>query len=123
MDILLIPYIINIIILIPVTLGTLFNMKQAVQPAFEESAGYRTVAGAFWAAILVLSVLGLFYPYTFIPVLMAQVIYKALWLLVFFLPRVVTKSRRHEIDWVMSGVFIALLIAWPFIIPWQAVFS
>jgi hypothetical protein len=125
MDALLIPYIINVLILVPVTMGSLFNLRRAytVRPKFEESAGYRTLSGSVWAAILILSVLGWFFPVKLSPVLIMQVVYKLLWLLVFILPRIIDKRRQSEIDWSITGVFVLLVIAYPLFIPWQYVFS
>jgi hypothetical protein len=123
MNVLLIPYIVNIILLVPVSLGTLFNVKKAVRPVFEESAGYRTLSGAVWTAILILSVIGLFYPVKFSPVLVVQVAYKLLWLVVFFLPRIVDKTRHQEIDRPITIIFLVLLLAYPFFIPWSYLFS
>jgi hypothetical protein len=125
MNNLLIPYIVNILILIPVSLGSYFNSQKvpAIRPRFKESAGYRTISGSVWLAILFLSVLGLFFPVKLSPVLLVQVVYKVLWLLVFFIPRIGDSTRRSEIDWSLTGVFILLAIAYPFFIPWQYLFT
>jgi hypothetical protein len=83
---LLLPYGFNIIVLVPIGLMTLFGGERggqlACQGKFTESAGFRTILGSLWTAILIGSVLGLFWPVTMSPLLLVQVIYKTLWLLV-----------------------------------------
>jgi len=84
---LLVPYIFNILVLIPVRLMTLLSGDAArrwvFQEKFPESAGIRTILGSLWTAILIGSVIGLFFPVAMSPLLLIQVIYKSLWLLVF----------------------------------------
>lgn len=72
------PYIFNIIVLVPIGLLTLLGGEQggrlACQGKFPESEGFRTILGSLWTAILLGSVLGLFYPVTMSPLLLIQVI-------------------------------------------------
>ena len=90
MDPLLLPYIFNILVLIPVGLTTLLGGERGgrfvFQGRFPESAGIRTILGSLWTAILIGSVIGLFHPVPMSPLLLIQVIYKTLWLVVFVLP-------------------------------------
>ena len=76
MDLLLIPYVSNIVVLVPISLGSLFSLWNVGGPFFEESAGWRTITGSLWTAILAMSVVGLFYPVSISPLLIVQVIYK-----------------------------------------------
>ena len=84
---LLLPYIFNILVLVPIGSLTLLGGEKggqlACQGKFSESEGFRTILGSLWMAILIGSVLGLFFPATMSPLLLIQVIYKTLWLLVF----------------------------------------
>jgi hypothetical protein len=119
MKILLFPYIANIVLLVPVALGSLFNLFPVSKGHFPESAGWRSLTGSLWTAILVISVLGLFQPVLFSPILLLQVIYKTLWLLVYVAPRIARKNRRPEIDWVTSAIFALIVVLYPLVIPWQ----
>ena len=66
MNPLLLPYIFNIIVLVPVGLLTLLGGEKggrlACQGKFPESEGFRTILGSLWTAILIGSVLGPFLP-------------------------------------------------------------
>jgi hypothetical protein len=115
-------YAFNLLMLLPIAVPTLLRLYPTDQGRFEESAGWRTLVGALWTAILVLSALGLYAPLRFSPVLILQVIYKALWLLAFALPRVV-KSRPGSVPWGIAGTFLVIVILWPLVIPWGYLFS
>jgi hypothetical protein len=123
---LLLPYVFNILVLVPIGLLTLlggeWGGRIASQGKFPESAGFRTILGSLWTAILIGSVLGLFYPVTMSPLLLIQVIYKALWLLVFVLPRLVA-GRSGEVPWGISLTFLVIVVSYPWVIPWQDLFT
>lgn len=119
MNPLLIPYIVNILILVPVGLGSLFGLYTVPRRYFGESAGWRTLTGSLWTGILVMSVLGLFQPVLFSPLLLLQVIYKTIWLLVYIAPRIAKADRRSEIDWGMSITFLLIVVLYPLVIPWH----
>ena len=114
-------YALNIFILIPVAIPTLFHLFSTDQARFAESAGWRTIVGSFWLAILLTSVLGLFFPERMIPVLLIQLIYKSSWLLVYALPRAI-RGRWQEIPWGIASSFLLLVAIWPFLIPWKLFF-
>ncbi|MEM7448487.1 MAG: hypothetical protein AAF355_09610 [Myxococcota bacterium] len=82
------PYVINILILVPVCYQMLFG--RGVSAVFDglvpESAGLRMMVGALWSAILFASLAGLLHPKFFALILLIQVFYKALWLGLFILP-------------------------------------
>lgn len=123
MNPLLLPYIANIVLLVPVALGSLFNLYSVSKGHFPESAGWRSLTGSLWTAILVSSVLGLFQPILFSPVLLLQVIYKALWLLVYVAPRIGKTDRRSEIEWGFCIVFVLVVVLYPLVIPWHYLFG
>jgi hypothetical protein len=56
------------------------------------------------------------------PLLLIQVIYKALWLLVFVLPRLVG-GRSHEVPWGISLTFVVIVVSYPWVIPWGSLFG
>ena len=125
MNALLLPYIFNIIVLVPVGLLTLFGGEKggqlACQGKFPESEGFRTILGSLWTAILIGSALGLFYPVPMSPLLLIQVIYKTLWLLVFVTPRLIGK-QTSEIPSGIALVFLVIVMSYPLVIPWQQLF-
>jgi hypothetical protein len=122
---LLLPYIFNVLVLVPIGLLTLFGGERggqiACQGKFPESAGFRTILGSLWTAILIGSVLGLFYPVLMSPLLLIQVIYKTLWLLVFVLPRLFA-GRSGEVPWGISLTFLVIVVSYPWVMPWAQVF-
>jgi len=126
MNLLLLPYIFNIIVLVPVGLLTLLGGERggqvACQRKFPESEGFRTILGSLWTAILIGSGLGLFFPATMSPLLLIQVIYKSLWLLVFVLPRLRT-GRSSEVPWGIALVFLVIVFSYPVVIPWGQLFG
>jgi hypothetical protein len=120
-----ITYIFNIIVLIPVGLMTLLSGHAArrwvFQDKFPESSGIRTILGSLWTAILIGSVIGLFFPVAMSPLLLIQVIYKSLWLLVFVLPRLLS-DRRGEVPWGIAVTFLFIVLTYPWVIPWSMIF-
>lgn len=123
---LLLAYVLNIIILIPVGLTTLLGGPEAQRRLFQgkypDSAGIRTILGSLWTALLIGSVIGLFHPVAMSPLLLIQVIYKALWWLVFVLPRLAS-GRAGEVHWGSAGVFLFMALAYPWVIPWGEMLS
>jgi hypothetical protein len=113
-------YAFNLLVLLPIAVPTLLRLYPTDQGKFEESAGWRVLVGALWTAILRLSALGLYAPLRYSPVLVLQVIYKAVWLLVFALPRVLKGAR--SVPWGIAGSFLIIVLVWPFIIPWGYLF-
>jgi hypothetical protein len=112
----LLPYIFNILVLVPIgplaLLGWETGGQLACQGKFRESEGFRTILGSLWTAILIGSGLGLFFPATMSPLLLIQVIYKTLWLLVFVLPRL-RKGRLGEIPWGIALTFFVIVVSYP----------
>jgi hypothetical protein len=123
---LLLPYIFNIIILIPIGLLTLVGGEKggqlACQNKFPESEGFRTILGSLWTAILIGSVLGLFFPITMSALLLIQVIYKTLWLMVYAMPRLL-KRRSNEVPWGIALTFLVIVVSYPWVIPWGQLFG
>jgi hypothetical protein len=118
----LFPYIANIVILVPVAMGTLFNLIPIADGHFPESAGWRLLVGSLWTAILAGSVMGLFNPLVFSPLLLLQVIYKSLWLGVYTLPRLISGDPAREIHWAISFIFVLIVLLYPLVIPWNYLF-
>jgi hypothetical protein len=124
MNLLLLPYIFNILVLIPVGLtmpfGGAADKRLILKGKLPESAEMRTISGSAWTVILIGSVIGLFHPVSMSPVLLIQVIYNSLWLGVFVVPLLV---RRHfgEVNWGIALTFVFIVLAYPWVIPWSKV--
>jgi hypothetical protein len=114
----LLAYWVNIVVLVPIAVGTVFRLFPTDQARFEESAGWRVLAGSLWTGILVLSVLGLFQPMRYSPVLLLQIIYKSIWLTVYVAPRLL-RGEATKVPWAMAGIFAAIVVIWPILIPWS----
>jgi len=113
-------YWVNIVVLGPIAISTVFRLFPTDQARLEESAGWRVLAGAFWVSVVVLSILGLFQPLRYSPVLLFQVIYKVVWLAVYVAPRLL-RGESDAVPWIMTAAFVAYVVVWPFIIPWAYV--
>jgi len=122
MNLLLLPYIANIVILIPVALGSLTGLLPISRGHFPESPGWRTITGSLWTAILACSIAGLFHPIIFAPILILQVIYKIIWLIGYVLPRLWNTESRNEIHLGITLSFLLIVIFYPLVIPWGALF-
>lgn len=126
MNPLLLPYVFNLIVLVPIGLLTLFGGERggqiACQGKFPESEGFRTMLGSLWTAILIGSALGLLYPATMTPLLLIQVIYKTLWWSVFVLPRLLA-GRSHEVPWGIALTFLVIIVSYPWAVPWGLLFG
>jgi hypothetical protein len=73
------------------------------------------------AAFSALSVLGLRYPLQMLPLLLWELVWKAIWLSVVALP-LWTSGQMDESTWATaSACLIAVII--PFVIPWRFVFA
>ena len=115
--ILRLAYAANILILVPVCYGLIVG--NGVASVFEgkvaESAGLRLLVASLYVAILATSVAGLKWPAFFAPILLAQIVYKTLWLLMFVAPLVVA-GRSGDVPWGISGSFIAIVLIYPILL-------
>ncbi|MFM2211129.1 MAG: hypothetical protein RL639_323 [Verrucomicrobiota bacterium] len=112
----------NILILVPIGFGTLLKTSLTDHGVFAESAGWRTLVGSLWVAILACSALGVVWPSSFIWLLLLQVIYKSVWLLVYAAPRVLS-GRSQEIPAGIALSFVVIVLVWPWFIPWGQLFA
>jgi hypothetical protein len=108
----------NILILVPIGLGTLLKPSVTDQGAFAESAGWRTLVGSLWLAILAGSVLGTIWPSSFLWLLAFQVVYKSIWLATYALPRLLA-GRHREVPAGIAGSFAVIVLVWPWVLPWR----
>ena len=123
MILLRIIYVLNIIVAGQIAYSAIKDPVRAAattfQNAYPPSEAMRLV-GCLWLAITVLSVLGLFRPLVFAPVLLLQVVYKGSWLLFVAWPAV-----RAGVDYPrgMAAFFVVWVVVLPFAIPWRVWFS
>ena len=124
MNLLLLPYIFNILVLIPVGLtmpfGGAAGKRLIFQGKLPESAEMRTISGSAWTVILIGSVIGLFHPVSMSPVLLIQVIYNSVWLVVFVVPLLV-RGQANDVPWGIAGTFVFIILTYPWLIPWGKV--
>jgi hypothetical protein len=113
---------VNILILVPVGFGTLLKPALTDHGVFAESAGWRTLVGSLWLAILAFSILGVRQPESFLWLLVFQVVYKSVWLLADVLPRL-ADGRRREVPAGITLSFAFIVLVWPWFIPWRQLFG
>jgi hypothetical protein len=113
-----IVYIANIIVAGWISITSVFSPnKSAVtvfQNAYQPTEVIRLV-GCLWLAIAILSMLGLWRPISFSPILLVQLLYKGIWLLFVALPAI----RNHQpYPTGMAMFFLVWVLVLPFVIPW-----
>jgi len=126
MTLLQIAYSLDIIVSLPVAFTTLIGNDRAAGFLFKshlpENDSFRIILGSLWMAVLICSMAGMFFPIAMSPILFLQVIYKALWLLLFGFPRWLS-DRRKEVPKRIAVICIATILAFPWVIPWSILFS
>jgi hypothetical protein len=123
MNRLLLPYIFNIVVLIPVGLtpfGEKVGRRLDSQGKLTVGAGIRSISGSSWAVIVIGSLIGLIHPVSMSPLLLIQVIYNALWLGVFVAPLLI-RSRSNEVNWGIAGTFLFIVLTYFWVITWGKV--
>jgi hypothetical protein len=113
-------YIANIIIAGWIGITSLFFPKLSSATIFQNSYQATDVirlVGCLWLAIAILSVLGLWRPLTFSPVLLLQLIYKGLWLLVVAIPAI-KNNQPYPSGMATFFLVLVFVLVLPFVIPW-----
>ena len=123
MNALRIIYVANILVAGWISISSLFYPRIAATTVFQDA--YPTtdtirLVRALWLTIAVLSILGLWKPYNFAPVLLIQLIYKGSWLLVVALPAILKNAPYPKS---MAAFFLIWVLLLPFVIPWQRMFA
>lgn len=118
-----IVYLANILVAGWIGISSTFFPKTAAQSVF--SGAYPDteiirLVGCLWLGIAFLSVLGLWRPITFSPVLLIQLFYKGTWLAVVALPALRSGSKYPA---GMASFFLAWVLVLPFVIPWKVLFG
>jgi len=115
-----IPYILNIIILLPAIVLVLQG-KIDVFPQQQDMEVPRMMVASLWLGVLMVSVLALLDPVEFWPVLAFQVIYNAIFGAFWVWPSLMGRSKA-AVPWGAVAIFAIMIIAWPFFIAaaWQS---
>ena len=120
MNPLLLPYIFNILVLVPIGSLTLLGGETggqlACQGKFPESEGFRTILGSLWMAILIGSGLGLFFPATMSPLLSFRSSTRRLAARVG--SATIANKAFGEIPWGIALAFFVIVVSYPWVIPW-----
>lgn len=111
-------YVANIIVASYIGITSLIFPKLSSATIFQNS--YETtdiirLVGCLWLAIAVLSLLGLWRPLIFSPVLLLQLVYKGLWLIVVAIPAI-RHNQTYPLG--MATFFLVWVLILPFVIPW-----
>lgn len=119
-----IMYVGNIIVAGTITILALF-VPHIAQEALFATIGNGTYAvticGCHWAAITVLSVIGLLWrPLSCSLVFVHQLLYKSLFLLFGAIPAML---QGREFPWQMSIFFLVWICLLPFAVPWKYLFA
>ena len=112
-------YMANIIVAGWISITSIFYVKVAAINIFESAYKPTDVirlVGCLWLSIAILSVLGLWRPLTFSPVLLLQLIYKGTWLLVVAMPAI---KNKEPYPTGMALFFLIWCLVLPFVIPWK----
>ena len=104
-----------------VYLGNFVFLGLNVWPAIINHEGawdpVKGVAFSFWAALSLLSGLGIRYPLKMLPLLLLQLLYKSIWLIAVYLP-LRSAGQSTELTRIMFiGVVVDLIvIPWPYVL-------
>lgn len=112
-------YLANILVAGWISITAIFFPERALVSIFEgtyEKSALVQLVGCLWLSIAILSVLGLWRPISFSPILLVQLIYKGTWLLVVALPAIRQKEAYPS---GMAVFFLVWVLVLPFVIPWS----
>lgn len=111
-------YVLNILVAGQIALSAMFQPQKAALGTFGNAypaTDVMRLVGCLWLGITVLSLLGLWKPITFSPVLLLQLVYKGAWLLVVALPAL---KSNQALPVGMAWFFVVWVLVLPFVIPW-----
>lgn len=118
-------YFLNIIVAGFVGITSLFFPTFSSTTIFDETISpnwAQRIVGCLWLAIALTSCLGLFYPLTYSPVLLIQLIYKGSWLLVIVLPKLLTKKPLNDLPIGMTLFFLIWVLGLLICLPYNYLF-
>ena len=112
-------YLANVAVASTVGLASLLFPAGAARGVFSRAyppSETMRLVGCFWLAIAFLSLMGLWRPLPFAPVLLLQLCYKSTWLVAVALPAF---QRKEPFPRTMALFFGAWVLVLPLLIPWQ----
>lgn len=80
------------------------------------------VLGAFWLGMAIITILGLFDPHKYVPILLLQIVYKSLWIFAVFIPHVIIDGAQFYTIFILV-VFIIFIVGDLLSIPFKEVFK
>ena len=113
-----IPYVLNILILLPVVAGLIRHPAGEALVAFggfADAPSLRIMVASLWSGVLLISAIALVDPVRFWPVLVFQVIYKTLFILLWVLPIWLGRTEG-VIPQGPTAVFVFIIALWHFFI-------
>ena len=103
-------YLLNVVL---VGSGVVVEFLQRQQP-WDQITG---AAFSFWAALAVLSLLGIRYPLAMLPLLFVQLLYKTFWFLIAYIPlRVAGGSSDLALGFSIAIVLDIVVIPWTYVL-------
>lgn len=113
-SLLMVPYLLNIIVLVPACYHLVFGGGVAFlfQERVEESAGLRHLVASVWLALLLASIGGLFQPLFFLPILFLQIVYKLAWLFLHVIP-IIRCCSLGAVPMGVTIVFLGTVLSYP----------
>ncbi len=118
-------YGLNILVAGFVGISSLFFPEVSSAYVFERTLSpnwAQRILGGFWLSVALLSILGLFQPLKFSPVLLIQLIYKALWLVVVVMP-MLRQGRLNELPMGITWFFLTWVLALLLVLPYDYLFG
>ena len=120
---LILVYIANIIV--TAVLGSIALFYPTSAPKYVFNEAYKAndsmrVIGSFWIGIGLVSLMGIFRPMKFCPILVLQLIYKGIFLIVEVIPKL---ARKEAVPTGLTVCFVVWVVFLPFIIPWKHLLS
>ncbi|MEM1328621.1 MAG: hypothetical protein AAGI23_21880 [Bacteroidota bacterium] len=112
-------YVLNIIVAGQIAFSAITSPARAATTTFQNAYAPTEVmrlVGCLWLAITILSILGLWKPITFSPILLVQLIYKGTWLVMVALPAI---RQSQPLPTGMAWFFLVWVLVLPFLIPWK----
>lgn len=105
-----------------ISVGLIVSVWPDVFSGIGKAADSHTVVGAILVSFSVLALLGLRYPLKMLPILIFELLWKALWLLAFSLPAYLDGSMDEYSAGTTFACAIGVVLT-PLAIPWDYVFN
>lgn len=110
-----VPYIINVIILLPVCTNMYVGdyARDVFENTIEKSEGLRYLVASLWTTFLLASIGGITMPAQFKLLLLIQIMYKSLYLASYLIPRA-WKNGKKSVPVGIFGIFAFIVVTYPY---------